>query len=139
MRPMRVDVDPSADVVSAGVHRRQVLLCRRSRLYPKNKFSFPALFTFPNIHEWFWEDFFITQLTLSCYQHLLRASDGRAGSRLCPSPLLLTRAITDNCQRSPDVTVISDPTLNGLAQRFFDVGETVFDMVQASAVNSRYF
>ncbi|KAL4066752.1 hypothetical protein V8B97DRAFT_1868368 [Scleroderma yunnanense] len=35
--------------------------------------------------------------------------------------------------------VISDPTLRSLAERYLGVGETIFGMAQASAVNSEYF
>ena len=34
---------------------------------------------------------------------------------------------------------ISDPTLRGVADKFLGVGETIFDMVQGTAVNSEYF
>ncbi|KAF4614102.1 hypothetical protein D9613_007698 [Agrocybe pediades] len=40
---------------------------------------------------------------------------------------------------SPDATAISDPTIRSVAEKFLGVGETVFDMVQATAVNSSYF
>lgn len=34
---------------------------------------------------------------------------------------------------------ISDPTIRSLAERFLGVGETIFDMAQATAINSEYF
>ncbi|KAL9714341.1 hypothetical protein Ac2012v2_002654 [Leucoagaricus gongylophorus] len=40
---------------------------------------------------------------------------------------------------SPDVSTISDSTFRGVAEKFLSVGETVFDMLQTSAVNSQYF
>lgn len=40
---------------------------------------------------------------------------------------------------SPDTPLLSDPTLRSVADKFLGVGETVFDVVQASAVNSGYF
>jgi len=40
---------------------------------------------------------------------------------------------------SPDTSKISDPTARSLAEKFLSVGETVFDMVQGTAINSAYF
>ncbi|KAF8150561.1 hypothetical protein B0H34DRAFT_665554 [Crassisporium funariophilum] len=40
---------------------------------------------------------------------------------------------------SPDASAISDPTVRSVAEKFLGVGETVFDMLQATAVNSSYF
>lgn len=40
---------------------------------------------------------------------------------------------------SPDVTLIGDPTLRSIAERFLGVGETVFNTVQSTAVSSNYF
>ncbi|KAJ7127172.1 hypothetical protein C8R44DRAFT_617066 [Mycena epipterygia] len=40
---------------------------------------------------------------------------------------------------TPDSASISDPTLRSLADRYLGVGESVFDMIQATAVNSTYF
>jgi len=40
---------------------------------------------------------------------------------------------------TPETSSISDPTLRSVADRFLGVGETIFDMVQATAVNSSYF
>lgn len=34
---------------------------------------------------------------------------------------------------------VSDPTIRGVADKFLGVGETVFDMIQATAVNSSWF
>ena len=39
----------------------------------------------------------------------------------------------------PDASAIPDPTLRSVAEKFLGVGETVFDMIQATAVNSSYF
>ncbi|KAF9048407.1 hypothetical protein BJ165DRAFT_1307277, partial [Panaeolus papilionaceus] len=39
----------------------------------------------------------------------------------------------------PDPSFISDPTARSVAEKFLGVGETVFDMIQATAVNSSYF
>lgn len=49
-------------------------------------------------------------------------------------PLSLTSRIY-----SPDASAISDPTIRSVAEKFLGVGETIFDMVQATAVNSSYF
>ncbi|KAF8516130.1 DUF1748-domain-containing protein [Hysterangium stoloniferum] len=38
-----------------------------------------------------------------------------------------------------DTPLLTDPTLKSVADRFLGVGETVFDVVQATAVNSSYF
>ena len=38
-----------------------------------------------------------------------------------------------------DTSKISDSTARSLAEKFLSVGETVFDMVQGTAVNSAYF
>jgi len=40
---------------------------------------------------------------------------------------------------SPDASGISDPILRSIAERYLNIGETVFDIAQASAVNSSYF
>lgn len=40
---------------------------------------------------------------------------------------------------SPNASGISDPTVRSVAQSFLGIGETVFDVIQASAVNSPYF
>jgi len=40
---------------------------------------------------------------------------------------------------SPDASKISDPTTRSIAEKFLGVGETVFDMIQGTAVNSAYF
>ncbi|TEB34460.1 DUF1748-domain-containing protein [Coprinellus micaceus] len=40
---------------------------------------------------------------------------------------------------SPDTSAITDPTMRGVADKFLGVGETVFDMLQGTAVNSSYF
>lgn len=40
---------------------------------------------------------------------------------------------------SPDSASISDPTLRSIADRYLGVGESIFDMIQATAVNSAYF
>lgn len=36
-------------------------------------------------------------------------------------------------------SAISDPTLRSLAERYLSVGEKIFNMAQASAINSEYF
>jgi len=40
---------------------------------------------------------------------------------------------------TPETSAISDPTIRSLADRFLGVGESVFDMMQGTAVNSAYF
>jgi len=40
---------------------------------------------------------------------------------------------------APDPTLIGDPTIRSIADRFLGVGETVFDMIQGTAVSSNYF
>ncbi|KAI0346293.1 DUF1748-domain-containing protein [Trametopsis cervina] len=40
---------------------------------------------------------------------------------------------------SPSTTSITDPTMRSLTDRYLGVGETIFDMIQATAVNSQYF
>jgi len=40
---------------------------------------------------------------------------------------------------SPDIPLLSDSTFRSVADRFLGVGETVFDVIQASVVNSNYF
>ncbi|PPQ73183.1 hypothetical protein CVT26_014782 [Gymnopilus dilepis] len=40
---------------------------------------------------------------------------------------------------TPDASAIPDPTVRSIAEKFLGVGETVFDMIQATAVNSSYF
>jgi len=40
---------------------------------------------------------------------------------------------------TPETSAISDPTIRSLADRFLGVGESVFEMVQGTAVNSAYF
>ncbi|KAL0954736.1 hypothetical protein HGRIS_003690 [Hohenbuehelia grisea] len=40
---------------------------------------------------------------------------------------------------APDANLISDPSFRSVAERFLGVGETVFDMIQGTAVNSSYF
>lgn len=39
----------------------------------------------------------------------------------------------------PNASAIPDPTIRSVAETFLNVGETVFDMIQATAVNSAYF
>ncbi|KAI6037673.1 hypothetical protein EDC04DRAFT_2701501 [Pisolithus marmoratus] len=36
-------------------------------------------------------------------------------------------------------STISDPTLRSLAERYLGVGETIFNVAQASAMNSEFF
>ncbi|KAJ7773045.1 hypothetical protein B0H16DRAFT_1304423 [Mycena metata] len=40
---------------------------------------------------------------------------------------------------TPDSASISDPTLRSIADRYLGIGESIFDMIQATAVNSTYF
>jgi len=40
---------------------------------------------------------------------------------------------------SPDASTITDPTVRSVTEKFLGVGETIFDMLQATAVNSSYF
>ncbi|KAF8072099.1 hypothetical protein FPV67DRAFT_1411191 [Lyophyllum atratum] len=40
---------------------------------------------------------------------------------------------------SPNASAIPDPTLRSVTESFLGVGETIFDMIQATAVNSSYF
>lgn len=58
---------------------------------------------------------------------------------MCKFQFTLLREQTCSCVSSPDTTQIGDGTLRGVADKFLGVGETVFDMIQATAVNSSYF
>jgi len=40
---------------------------------------------------------------------------------------------------TPDAMAITDPTIRSVAERFLGIGESIFDMVQTTAVNSTYF
>ncbi|KAG6812282.1 hypothetical protein H0H92_003591 [Tricholoma furcatifolium] len=40
---------------------------------------------------------------------------------------------------SPDTSSISDPTMRSITEKFLTVGETIFDMASATAVNNSYF
>ncbi|KAJ6607360.1 hypothetical protein B0H10DRAFT_1818298 [Mycena sp. CBHHK59/15] len=40
---------------------------------------------------------------------------------------------------APDSASITDPTMRSIADRYLGVGESIFDMIQATAVNSAYF
>ncbi|GBE88297.1 Uncharacterized protein YIL156W-B [Sparassis crispa] len=40
---------------------------------------------------------------------------------------------------TPETAVITEPTLRSVAERYLGIGETVFDMIQGSAVTSKYF
>ncbi|KAJ7052516.1 hypothetical protein C8F01DRAFT_569483 [Mycena amicta] len=40
---------------------------------------------------------------------------------------------------TPDAASISEPSLRSLAERYLGLGESIFDMIQATAVNSSYF
>ena len=42
-------------------------------------------------------------------------------------------------QRRPETSRISEPTVRSITERFLGIGETVFDVVQSTAVNSDYF
>ncbi|KAF8311696.1 DUF1748-domain-containing protein [Clavulina sp. PMI_390] len=39
----------------------------------------------------------------------------------------------------PQTSAISEPTMRSVAEKFLGVGESVFEMAQATAVNSSYF
>ncbi|KAI0697973.1 DUF1748-domain-containing protein [Cytidiella melzeri] len=39
----------------------------------------------------------------------------------------------------PSTAAISDPTVRSVTDRYLGIGETIFDMIQATAVNSQYF
>jgi hypothetical protein len=39
----------------------------------------------------------------------------------------------------PDVSSISDSTFRGFAEKYLGIGESVFDLLQASAVGSNHF
>ncbi|KAF9234621.1 DUF1748-domain-containing protein [Melanogaster broomeanus] len=57
--------------------------------------------------------------------------------------VVLVSTILAGIRRSSGFTVetniISDPTIRSVAERFLGVGETIFDMAQATAINSEYF
>ncbi|RDB30990.1 hypothetical protein Hypma_000115 [Hypsizygus marmoreus] len=40
---------------------------------------------------------------------------------------------------SPDASAISNPTVRSVAESFLGAGETVFNVIQSTAVNSSYF
>jgi len=40
---------------------------------------------------------------------------------------------------TPETSTIGDATARSLADRYLGIGETIFDMLQATAVNSQYF
>ncbi|KIJ52611.1 hypothetical protein M422DRAFT_26184 [Sphaerobolus stellatus SS14] len=57
---------------------------------------------------------------------------------------VLLSTVIAGVRRSSGFTVdtpslLTDPTVRSVADKFLSVGETVFDVVQASAVNSSYF
>ncbi|KAF8326498.1 hypothetical protein F5887DRAFT_899699 [Amanita rubescens] len=39
---------------------------------------------------------------------------------------------------APDTSLLNDPSIRSLAERYLGVGESVFDMLQAVVVNSPY-
>lgn len=53
-------------------------------------------------------------------------------------PPQVTRNISPTIHR-PQTALITEPTIRSMVERFIGVGETVFDVVQASAVNSSYW
>lgn len=57
--------------------------------------------------------------------------------------LVLVSTVMAGVKRSsgfgPKIENISDPTTRGLAEKYLGIGERVFDVIQASAVNSQYF
>ncbi|KZT07747.1 DUF1748-domain-containing protein [Laetiporus sulphureus 93-53] len=40
---------------------------------------------------------------------------------------------------TPTTDMIEDQTIRNAAERYLGIGETVFDLIQGSAVNSKYF
>ncbi|KAJ7637591.1 hypothetical protein DFH06DRAFT_647031 [Mycena polygramma] len=56
---------------------------------------------------------------------------------------VLISTVAAGVRRSSGFTVdsgsISDPTIRSIADRYLGVGESIFDMIQATAVNSAYF
>jgi len=40
---------------------------------------------------------------------------------------------------TPQTETIGDPTIRSVAERYLGIGETIFDMIQATTVNSQYF
>lgn len=56
-----------------------------------------------------------------------------------PSPHLTLLTFAPRPDHRPDPSIISDPTARSVAESFLGVGETIFDMIQATAVNSSYF
>ncbi|KAI0783610.1 hypothetical protein C8Q75DRAFT_692214, partial [Abortiporus biennis] len=40
---------------------------------------------------------------------------------------------------TPDTTLIADENIRSVAQKYFGIGESIFDMIQGTAVNSKYF
>ena len=61
------------------------------------------------------------------------------GSRECHCNAIFSLSEVDPLDSSIETNRISDPTIRSLAERFLGVGETVFDMAQATAINSEYF
>lgn len=39
----------------------------------------------------------------------------------------------------PETAKIPDPTVRSVAETYLGVGETIFDMIQGTVVNSQYF
>jgi hypothetical protein len=39
----------------------------------------------------------------------------------------------------PDASAVPEGTMRSIAERYLGVGESIFDMIQATAVNSSYF
>lgn len=88
-------------------------------------------------HQWYSANSFITQSTLFSCQPSLLAFDGQVG--LGQFYLSYLPYLTEIFSQRPDASAISDPTIRSVAEKFLGVGETVFDMIQATAVNSSYF
>ncbi|KAJ3480556.1 hypothetical protein NLI96_g8265 [Meripilus lineatus] len=40
---------------------------------------------------------------------------------------------------TPQTTGISDPTARSVVEKYLGIGESIFDMIQGTAVNSQYF
>ncbi|KAG8867471.1 hypothetical protein FRC20_005660 [Serendipita sp. 405] len=57
--------------------------------------------------------------------------------------LVLISTVMAGVKRSSGFAVktdgITDPTTRGIADKYLGVGERIFDVIQASAVNSHYF
>lgn len=69
----------------------------------------------------------------------LQECEGLVGSSKSKA---LTPKRSDDAQAQKsrlDTSSITDPTTRGVADKYFGFGETIFDVLQATAVNSNYF